>query len=108
MAQRLCISTSIFLLCLFAHPVFASWDTTGTVDYLEASSEVRIKVGSMSINPGACGSYAEYALVPSAANYNVIYSILLSAKMAGKTVSVDLSGCSSSTYNNVVGVRMEN
>ena len=102
--SALCISASFIL---FVHQAHASWDVSGTVDYLEIGSEVRIMVGPMNINPGGCAATGEYALPSSATNFKEIYSALVAARIAGKTVSVDLSGCSTSTYNKVIAIRFE-
>lgn len=93
----------IFLF--FSQTALATWDVSGPINFLEASAEVRVKVGPMNINPGSCVHMVEYALLSSQENYNAIYSLLLGAKIAGVQVSLDLNGCTPSGFNRVVGAR---
>lgn len=105
MSQKLFLLTMGLALFLLSNISSASWDAHGTIDFLEASAEVRIKVGAMNVNPGSCSNGLEYALELNAANFDPVYSLLLSAKIADKAVSIDLNGCSASGYNKVVGAR---
>ena len=90
---------------LRALPSYSSWDNTGKITFLEVSQEIRVKLETMSVNPGSCNSPVEYALETSHINYSEIYSLLLSAHAQDKLVSVDLNGCSTSGLNSVFGVR---
>ena len=104
MKQRLFVlAVVVTLSCV--NQAFASWDATGTISFLETSAEVRVKVGSMSIDHGPCGNPHEYALERNNVNYEAIYSLLLAAYMANKQVSIDLNDCSASGLNRIVGAR---
>ena len=86
------VITAVAMLAVSAS-AFGAGTTDGKISTINAGGGYVYVKGTMTGNPGACGSSAFYVLQTSTTDFKNVYAALLTSYATERTVALNVVGC---------------